>query len=272
MRKVKLDAICIDGGTQCRVVIDQPTVYDYLEHMKEGVEFPPMSTVFDGSTHWLVDGFHRWHAYKLLGIKEVEINYKPGTKEDAVIAALMANSSHGKNLSNEDKRNKVMIAIAIPSLAKKSNYEIAKLCGLSQSFVAAVRDPSVKERQQKNMQKLREKKTTSPTSSELTPQEVGNTSLTSIDEAASPAVGDSVGPDDDEMKATEIAHQADIEMMYKLLESDDALKTAHEEIKRLNHLNAQLELRMRGLMNEKNEAVRMVNKLQKQLDKLKDKK
>jgi hypothetical protein len=117
-----------------------------------------------------------------------------------------------------------------------------------------------------------EKKTTSPTSSELTTPEVGNTSLTSIDKDASPAVGDSFGPDDDEMEATEIAHQADIEMMYKLLESDDALKTAHEEIKRLNQLNAQFELRIRGLMNEKNEAVRMVKKLQKQLDNLKDKK
>ena len=35
MKRLKLDAICIDGGTQCRVVIDQPTVYNYVEHMKE---------------------------------------------------------------------------------------------------------------------------------------------------------------------------------------------------------------------------------------------
>ena len=78
MKKVKLDAIRIDGGTQGRVVIDQPTVYSYLEHMKEGDEFPRMFAVYDGTTYWLVDGFHRYHAYKLLGIKDIEIDYKAG--------------------------------------------------------------------------------------------------------------------------------------------------------------------------------------------------
>ena len=50
------------------------------------------------------------------------------------------------------------------------------------------------------------------------------------------------------------------------------MATAHVEIKRLNHLNAQLELRLHGLMNEKNEAVKMVKQLQKDNEKLKAKK
>jgi hypothetical protein len=267
MRTVKLDAIRIDGGTQCRVVIDQPTVYSYLEHMKDGDEFPPMETVFDGSTYWLTDGFHRWHAYKLLGVKEIEIKYKPGTKEDAVLLALKANSKHGKTLTNEDKRNKVKMALSIPGYETKSNYEIAKLCELSQSFVAAVRDPEVKERQEKNRQKHAEKKaaTTSPTSN---PDPAPTTSPTSSE--PDPHAGEA--PDEDEIRAAELAHEADVEVMYKLLDSDDALKTAHEEIKRLNYLNSQLEVRMHGLMNERNEAIKMVKKLQKELDKLKGKK
>jgi hypothetical protein len=61
--------------------------------------------------------------------------------------------------------------------------------------------------------------------------------------------------------------QADLEMLNKLLEADDALATAHEEIKRLNYLNAQLEVRMHGLMNEKNEAIKLCKKLQKENDK-----
>ena len=264
MSKVKLNALCIDGGTQCRVVIDQPTVYNYVEHMKDGDEFPPLETVFDGSTHWLTDGFHRWHAYKILGIKEVEIKYKPGTKEDAILDALRANAKHGKTLTNEDKRNKVHMALSISGYAEKSNYEIAKICELSQSFVAAVRDPEVKERQNKNRQKAAEKKAgiASPTSN------TADASPTSSE--PNPYAG--ATPDDDEIKATELAHQADIEAMHKLLESDDALKTAHDEIKKLNHINAQLELRLHGLMGERNEAVKMVKKLQKELDKLKAKK
>lgn len=260
MKTVKLDVICIDGGTQCRVVVDQPTVYNYVEAMKEGDQFPPLETVYDGSTHWLTDGFHRWHAYKLLGVKEVEIKYKPGTKEDAILAALRANSKHGKTLTNEDKRNKVLMALQINGYDQKSNYEIAKICELSQSFVASVRNPEAKERQNKNRQKAIEKKagTTSPTS----------TSPTSTE--PDPHAGEA--PDDDEIKAAELAHEADVEAMYKILESDDALKTAYEEIKRQNQLLAQLEVRLHGLMNERNEAVKMVKKLQKDLEKAKGKK
>ena len=74
------------------------------------------------------------------------------------------------------------------------------------------------------------------------------------------------------MKVAERALQADVDAMYKLLESDDVLKTAHEEVKRLNYLTAQQEIRIHGLMNERNEAVKMLKKLQKENDKLKAKK
>jgi len=263
MKKVKIDAIRIDGGTQCRLVIDQPTVYSYLEAMKEGDVFPLMETVFDGSTHWLVDGFHRYHAYKLLGIKEIEIQYKPGTLQDAQIEALKANSKHGKPLTNEDKRNKVEMALKIEGFEKKTNYEIAKICQVSQSFVASIRDPKIKQKQSEDKIKHVKKKA----------EEFENTSQTStgkpLDEP-DPYAGQA--PDEDEIKVAELAFEADQETMYKMLEADDALATLHAEVKRLNHLNAQLEVRLHGLMNEKNEAVKMVKQLQKDIEKLKAKK
>lgn len=265
MKKVKLDAIRIDGGTQCRLVIDQPTIYTYLEAMKEDAEFPLMETVFDGSTHWLTDGFHRYHAYKLLGIKEVEVKYKPGTLQDAKIEALKANSKHGKPLSNDDKRNKVEMALKIDGFDKKSNYEIANMCGVSQSFVASVRDPKVKQKQKENDAKRHVKKAqeiASGTSSENT----------TVRENTDKIPTDGQNPDEAEMQATELAMQADQEAMYKLLESDEPLKEAHEEIKRLNHLNSQLEIQLRGITNERNEAIKMIKKLQKENDKLKAKK
>ena len=65
MRKIDINDIRIDGGTQCREVIDQATVYSYRDSMKEGDEFPRLFTVFDGATYWLVDGFHRYQAMRL---------------------------------------------------------------------------------------------------------------------------------------------------------------------------------------------------------------
>ena len=270
MRKVKLSDIRIDGGTQGRVVIDQQHVYHMVEMMKEGYEFDPIDTNFDGATYWLVDGFHRYHAYKLIGIKEVDIKYTPGTQAEAVIRSYGVNARHGLPRSFEDKKKVVEEALANPDLKDKSNYEIAKICVVSQPFVAGVRDPEKKKKQKEAKEKSIKKK-----AEELNAQEPVTTNPISSEKAThreTPDLNTGAAPDEDELKANELAMQADMDAMYKLLESDDALATAHEEIKRLNHLNGQLEVRLHGLMNERNEAVKMVKKLQKELDKIKGKK
>lgn len=266
MKTIKLDDIRIDGETQGRAVIDQPTVYNYLEHMKEGDQFPKMLTVFDGTTHWLVDGFHRYHAYKLMGVKQVEIEYKPGTLEEAQVLSFKMNAHHGKPRTNEDKRRVVQAALEHVLTKDLNDVEIAKICAVSNSFVGAVRKPEIKEKQKENVKKHYAKKAAEEAA--LSNSSTNPISSTNRDEP-DPRAGEA--PDEDEIRAAELAQQADIEAMYKLLDSDDALKTAHEEIKRLNHLNSQLDVRIRGLMNEKNEAIKQCKKLQKELDKLKGK-
>ncbi len=276
MRKVKIDAIKIDGGTQCRLFIDQQTVNNYVEAMKDGDEFPLIETVFDGATHWLTDGFHRYHAYKILGLKEVEVKYKPGIYEEARIEALKANSRHGKPLTNEDKRNKVEMALLLDGFQDKSNYEIAKICGVSQPFVASIRSQNVSEKQEENRIKNAEKKAKKNNDLNLDLKDsfitqpytnpISSVNTTEPD----PYAGEL--PSEEEIRIAELAEEADKEILYKLLESDDALATAHEEIKRLTHQNAQLEIRLHGLMTEKNEAVKMVKDLQKQIDKFNIKK
>jgi len=263
MRKVKLDDIRIDGGTQGRLVIDQKLMYSYLECMKEGDQFPRMFTVFDGATYWLVDGFHRYHAYKLLNIKEIDVDYKPGTLEEAQVLSFGVNGRHGKPRTNEDKRNVVLAALEHNLTKNMSDRELAKVCVVSHTFVAAMRDPEVKERQKQNWMNTAEKK-------------VGEVELNStradFAPSAEPNPQDGAVPDEDEIMEAQLALQADQEVMHKLLESDDALATAHQEIKRLNVLNAQLSVRINGLMNERNEAVKMVKKLQNENDKLRGKK
>ena len=265
MTTVNINLIRLDGGTQCRTVIDQSTVYTYLERIKEGEEFPLMETIFDGKTYWLVDGFHRYHAFKLADVQEIEINSKQGTLQDAQIEALKANSKHGKQLTNDDKRNKVEMALKIEGFEKKSNYEIAKICELSASFVASVRNPEAKKKQDEAKLKYAKEcakkfEDSSPTITEVET----NTDLIRSEIASQPDSG--IAPDDEEMKATELAMQADQETMYKMLEADDALAELYEENKKLNLSNAQLQVRIHGLMNEKNEAVKMIKDLQKQID------
>lgn len=262
MNVLKIDQLRIDGGTQVREVLNTDQVRHYAECMKEGDVFPPMTARFDGSTYWLSGGFHRWHAYKLNGIKDVEVMVEPGTREDAIIDALGSNARHGLPLTRADRRKKVLMALEIEGFDKKSDSEIARICEVSKSFVASIRRPEVKERQQENMARHVEKKAKRSLTTEP-----DNRSLTTP-ESTTPNPHDGEVPDEAELAATELAHQADIETMHKLLEADEPLKVAHEEIKRLTFLNAQLEVRINGLMAEKNEAIKMVKDLQKKLKKL----
>ena len=266
MKKLKIDLIKTDGGTQMREVIDQERVYRFVENMKDGDVFPRIFAVFDGANYWLVDGFHRYHAMKLLGIKEIEIDYKPGTLDEARLMAYSVNNKHGQPPTNADKRKAVADALNNPLTMHKSDNEIAKICGCSHPMVASARRPGVKERQEKNRQKSMAKKL------EVEKVESDSTPVETAPPAVIPSPHDGDVPDDAEIKAAEEAYKADQDMMYKLLESDEPLKVAVEENKRLNLRVAQLETRLHGLMNERNEAVKMVKKLQKENDKLKGKK
>lgn len=203
-----------------------------------------------------------------MGIKEVTIKYVPGTQAEAVIRSYGVNARHGLPRSFEDKKKVVEEALANPDLKDKSNYEIAKICVVSQPFVAGVRDPEKKKKQKEAKEKSIKKK-----AEELNAQETTNPiSSEKPTHRESPDLNTGVGPDEEELRANELALQADMDIMYKMLEADDALAVAHEEIKRLNLAYAQLDVRFKGLMNERNQAVKMVKELQKQIDKSKAKK
>jgi ParB-like chromosome segregation protein Spo0J len=84
-----------------------------------------------------------------------------------------------------------------------------------------------------------------------------------------PRLTEDYGPDEAELKAMELREQSDREAFHKLLESNEALATAYEEIKRLNHLNAQMQVRINVLMTQKTEAIQLLKSTQAENDKLK---
>lgn len=253
MKVLKFSQIRIDGGTQMRVSINQDKVSEYAEKMREDAVFPPIKVMFDGTVYWLYDGFHRYFAAQAAGFNAIQAEYKPGTMEDAQDLALGANDDHGLPRSIEDKRKSVETALEMERHKDKSDREIAKLCKVSASFVGSIRRPEVKERQQKNLAKHVEK---------MAKQDEAVVNYTS--DVAEPKVEltQDYGPDEQELKANELAQQADLEAMNKLLESDDTLATAHAEIKKLNHLVSQLQVRISVLMREKNAAIDMVKEYQ----------
>lgn len=139
MKTMNLNAIRIDGGTQQRAVIDQETVEQYAELVKEGVEFPPVTVVFDGAETWLADGFHRWHAHKLAGKASIATHMIPGSQRDAILFSLGANAAHGLRRTQADKRKAVMTILEDFEWSEWSDREIARRCNVSVQLVQAVK-------------------------------------------------------------------------------------------------------------------------------------
>jgi hypothetical protein len=257
MKEIKLEIIRIDGGTQYRDQINQDVVRDYTASMRNMDVFPPLQTVFDGTDHWLVDGFHRYFAYMAAGAKIVPVEYTPGTQREAQVLAMGVNGKHGLQRNNATKRRVVEAALAHEDTKDLSNRQIAELCLVSDTFVGSIRDPEVKAKQAEKIERHFKKKF------EEQDAERGLT-------ATEPAIPeDDFAPDADELKANDMALAADIEAMHRFLEADDKLAQQHAEIEKLNFLNAQLQLRIDALMREKNELVKECKKLQKQADKAK---
>jgi len=161
--------------------------------------------------------------------------------------------------SPKTKRNQVESALSMERHKDKSDREIAKLCKVSHTFVASMRNPKVKERQAENQKKHKESGNNS------TPVETGNNSTSD----PKPSMTQDFAPSAEELEANQLMIQRDMEVMNKILESDDVIATLHAEVKRLSDDNASLQSRVNALMREKNKAVELLQKAQRELDKLK---
>jgi hypothetical protein len=137
--KISLEKIRLDGGTQPRKELDDSLVQHYKEQLLEGAVFPSVDLYFDGKHYWLSDGFHRVHAHTQAGYKEILGNVIQGTKRDAFIDSLKANSKHGKPRSAEERRYVVQLALEDIELGEFSDYQIAVACDVSKMTVGRIR-------------------------------------------------------------------------------------------------------------------------------------
>lgn len=139
IQSVDIAKIRMDGGTQPRAKLFEEVVADYAEDMKQGAEFPPVVIYYDGEEYWLADGFHRVRAKEAIGAKEVTAEVHLGTQRDAVLHSVGANAAHGLRRTNADKRRAVNRLVRDREWRKWSDREIARRCGVSNSFVGDVR-------------------------------------------------------------------------------------------------------------------------------------
>lgn len=128
---LKLGQIKIDGNTQARAGLDQATVTEYSELLKDGVKFPAPTVLFDGSTYWMADGFHRYFAHKANGALEMEFDVREGTQREAQFYAMGANGGRGLKWRPEDIKRICYIMFEDEEWGGMSNNAIAKHMGVS---------------------------------------------------------------------------------------------------------------------------------------------
>ena len=136
---IPINSIRLDGGTQPRASIDFDTVFDYMDAMTDGADFPPVVVFYDGTHYWLADGFHRVKATDQAGRDDIACDVHQGTQEDAQWYSFAANKTNGLRRTNGDKHRAVQAALKHPKGAGQSDSQIAKHVGVDHKTVAAWR-------------------------------------------------------------------------------------------------------------------------------------
>ena len=133
VRKVKLADITLDPDVQARACLNEETVAEYAQKMKEGEKFPPVQLFSDEKTCYVGDGWHRLAAAASLGYTSFPAVVSPGGRSAALRFALGANALHGLPRTNADKLR--AIEIACREFPKMSSRAIAEMCAVSDRFV-----------------------------------------------------------------------------------------------------------------------------------------
>jgi N6-adenosine-specific RNA methylase IME4 len=139
-KKLPLNKIVVDGGTQSRAGLDDATVFEYTEAMLAGDAFEPVVVFYDGKRYWLADGFHRVKAAKEANAKTIEADVRQGTQRDAILYSVGANAKHGKRRTNDDKKRAVEKLLSDPEWSQWSNREIARRCAVDEGTVRRYRE------------------------------------------------------------------------------------------------------------------------------------
>lgn len=131
---IPLSDIILDPRLQCRASIDMELIDEYAENV---MDLPPGKIVSVNGKYLLVDGWHTHGAHKKAGLTTMACVVTEGTYEDAIIAAAGANHGHGRRRTNDDKKRSVTMAMT--EMPSKTDTEVARICRVSNHFVAKIR-------------------------------------------------------------------------------------------------------------------------------------
>ena len=121
---------------QARLRTCDDVVAKYAERMRAGDQFPPIVAFRIEEKPVLADGGHRLKAAEQADLKTILVEFRCGTRQDAIRYALQANATHGLPLSREDKAHAVRMAFN--ELGNVSARLVAEWIGVSPTFSSKI--------------------------------------------------------------------------------------------------------------------------------------
>jgi DNA-binding XRE family transcriptional regulator len=147
---IKLDELTWDKFIYPRKNKSNKTIDAYVEAMGAGADFPSIevqqvSGYENGAGAILIlDGVHRWHAYKKLEVESIEVaEWRPDEaldyethKIDLKLESAERNTRHGDRLTEGDKKDKVAREVAAADPERKwTEQVIADRLGVAQQTI-----------------------------------------------------------------------------------------------------------------------------------------
>ncbi|WP_422932224.1 ParB N-terminal domain-containing protein [Singulisphaera sp. PoT] len=146
MPRIQLRSILMDEYTQVRVSHDEGARADYADAYRSGEQLPRPVVFQDAAGRLrMADGHHRARAALDAGLSELDCDVRQGEARDAMIYAIRANGRNGLRWSTADKRRVINLLLDDPEFEECSDRAIARLAGVDNKTVAAVRRPRTRE-------------------------------------------------------------------------------------------------------------------------------
>lgn len=139
MTKIALDRITIDDRLQHRIRLDDEMLLELTAAYKGGTKVEPVTLIYDGQTHWLPDGHHRYFSCKAAGCGEIDATVYDGDFRAAFLYSLGVNAAHGLRRTPGDVRRVLEKVFQDDEVGAYTNAKIANLVNCSSASVTRVR-------------------------------------------------------------------------------------------------------------------------------------
>lgn len=134
---IDLNAIVASKELQSRDAVNEDWVNTLADRIQDGKSMTQMKVFSDGENYYLADGFHRYFAYKKLGIELVDVDVEMGTFMDAREYSWSANASHGMQRNKATIQKIIQDALSV--YPNHSDRFLAGKCDVSHVTIANYR-------------------------------------------------------------------------------------------------------------------------------------